>query len=229
MSRLSAPGRVVARCLALALRALAATWRIDDGDVAELERVLDRPGPLLVGFWHGVYFPLIPILRCHAARIFIGEGLRGRWIAALCEAMGFSPVMLPHHDRRGAVARMREALQRDLPCATPLDGPHGPVGEVKPALIQICGEVGAAILPVSLVVAPRLALNWRWDHRIIAMPFARIRIFTGEPVPIPEVATASSQTALARRVAAAVDALPANRLAFEEASERAAGHRPRAE
>jgi lysophospholipid acyltransferase (LPLAT)-like uncharacterized protein len=201
MNRFPSPTRTIGGCLALALRVLASTWRADRDELAELDRALAGRRPLLVGFWHGVYFPLLPLLRGHAGCIFIGEGLHGRLIAAICDSLGFTPVLLPHGDQRRALARMRVALRSDLPCATPLDGPHGPAHRVKPALLEIVSELGGSILPLAVAAHPVLILGWRWDRRILPLPFARIHLAVGEAIPVPGNGTPASRGAMAARIA----------------------------
>jgi hypothetical protein len=172
--------------LAALLRLLAATWRIAP-DSARLPA--EGGTPRLVGFWHGKYFALLALLRGNAGSIWIGAGWRGEVIAAICTAMGYQPILLPHRDRERALECMRAALRRSPLCATALDGPVGPARRVKRSLLRLAADVGAEIVPVTVVAAPRVVLGWRWDRREIPLPLARVRLVIGAPIPIPKGAS----------------------------------------
>jgi len=193
------------RLLAGVLRLLAATWSVTPREGVGLRN--ETGNPLLVGFWHGKYFPLLPLLGGAGGAVLIGEGVRGRMIGAICRSFGSTPVFLPHGDRARAIARIRDAL-RDFPlCATPLDGPRGPARRPKPALIQVASEVGASILPVSVQVTPNWVWRWRWDQREIPLPFASVVLVTGTPIACPLDASGATLEAWGHQVASALDEL----------------------
>lgn len=200
--------RALGRALARLLRGLAATWRIDAGACVG-SSPKDGP-PRLVGFWHGKYFALLALLAGSRGSVLIGSGFRGEVIAAICESLGYTPILLPHRDREGALGQMRAALRGTPLCATALDGPVGPARQVKRSLLRVLAEVGAEVLPVSAVSAPRLVLGWRWDRREIPLPFARVRLAVGEPLSVPKGAADRALEEWRRRLADAVDALEAD-------------------
>jgi lysophospholipid acyltransferase (LPLAT)-like uncharacterized protein len=208
---------VLGRILAALLRRLAATWRIDATASA---RLTGADTPRLVGFWHGKYFALLALLRGVEGSVLIGAGFRGEVIAAICRALGYTPILLPHGDRARALEEIRAALRRNVQCATALDGPTGPARRVKPSLLRLIAEVGAEILPVSVVASPRLVLGWRWDRREIPLPLARVRLAVGEPIAIPRGAAAQELEVWQRRVAERVDELERPGLCAEAAPRR---------
>jgi lysophospholipid acyltransferase (LPLAT)-like uncharacterized protein len=195
---------VLGRILAALLRLLAATWRIDATASA---RLTGADTPRLVGFWHGKYFALLALLRGTTGSVLIGAGFRGEVIAAICETLGYTAVLIDRRDRERAIDQIRAALCANLRCATARDGPVGPAGRVKPSLLRLTAEVGAEILPVSVVASPRLVLCWRWDRREIPLPLARVRLAVGEPIAIPRSASGQELAVWQRRVADRVDEL----------------------
>lgn len=196
-------GSLLARGLSL----LAASWRVEGVDLLRLEIEKWSGTPLFVAFWHGKYLPLLVLLQGTRANILIGEGFRGELIGAICRSFGFSPVLLPHHDKCEAVTRMRAALAGPLPCATPVDGPVGPLRRVKAPLLELATERGATILPVSMSGKPCTVLHWRWDHREIPWPFARVAVRVGDPIQVPVGLPTDERANWCMRVEAALDAL----------------------
>jgi len=201
-SRLAA--RVLGRVLAALLRLLAATWRIDATASA---RVTGADTPRLIGFWHGKYFALLVLLRGIEGCVLIGTGFRGEVIAAICETLGYTAILIDRRDRERAIEQIRAALRRDVQCATALDGPVGPARRVKPSLLRLIAEVGAEVLPVSVVASPRLVLGWRWDRREIPLPLSRVRLAIGKPITIPRGAVGQELEVWQRRVADGIDEL----------------------
>lgn len=197
--------RRLGRVLAALLRVLAATWRIDSAASARL--TVEGGAPTLVGFWHGKYFALLSLLQGTEGLVLIGAGFRGKVIGAICESLGYTPILLPHGAREQALEQMRAALSGTRLCATALDGPVGPARQVKPLLLRLAAEVGAQIVPVSVVAAPRLVLGWRWDRREIPLPLARVRLVVGEEVRIPQGTSDRELEELRRRVAHRLDEL----------------------
>jgi lysophospholipid acyltransferase (LPLAT)-like uncharacterized protein len=197
--------RALGRLLAALLRLLAATWRIDATASARL--TADAGTPRLLGFWHGKYFALLALLRGSEGSVLIGAGFRGEVIAAICEALGYTPVLLPHGNRAQALEEMLAALRIRPLCATALDGPLGPPRHVKPSLLRVAAELGAEILPVSALAAPRWVMSWRWDRREVPPLFARVRLAVGEPIAIPKGASDRELEAWRCRVAQRVDEL----------------------
>lgn len=195
---------MLGRVLAALLRLLAATWRIDATASA---RLTEGDTPRLVGFWHGKYFALLALLRGIEGSILIGAGFRGEVIAAICETLGYTAVLVARRDRERAIEQIGAALGRNARCATALDGPTGPARRVKASLIRLAAEVGAEILPVSAVASPRLVLGWRWDRREIPLPLSRVRLAVGEPVAIPKGASDEALEELGSRLARCLDRL----------------------
>ena len=199
--------RLIGRLLAGALCLLAATWRVEGTEAVRLEMDKWTGTPFLVGFWHGKYVPLFVLLRGTRVNVFVGEGLRGTLIEAICRCFGFSPVLLPHGDRDRATERMRTALAGSLPCATAFDGPRGPARTVKPSLIALASAVGATILPVSMSARPCCVLRWRWDLREIPWPFARVQVRVGGPNQIPVGLSENARAEWSQRVKSALEEL----------------------
>jgi Raf kinase inhibitor-like YbhB/YbcL family protein len=206
--------RALGWVLATLLRLLAATWRSDS--TASQGLVGGSGPPQLVGFWHGKYFALLALLRGTRGRVLIGAGFRGEVIAAICESLGYTPILLPHGDRERALGEMRVALREGPLSATALDGPVGPARHVKPALLRLAADAGVQIRPVSVIAAPRLVLRWRWDRREIPLPLARVRLVVGEPIAIPKGASDRELEEWQREVAHRVDEIerPSHRVRF---------------
>lgn len=197
----------VGRVLTLVLRAVAATWRTTGVERTRAALRVHAGAPLLVAFWHEQYVPLFALMQGTRARVFVGEGFRGRVIATLCERFDFEAIFLPHGDRETALERMRDALTSGVPCAAAIDGPTGPNHRAKFALVRLAIESGAHVLPLAVRMHGSIALPWRWDRRRIPLPFSQIDARVSDAMAPPARSSEAAVAGFAARIGDALDAL----------------------
>jgi lysophospholipid acyltransferase (LPLAT)-like uncharacterized protein len=172
--------------MALYLRAVAATARLD-GSVSRRQAVL--------AFWHEYNLAGTVVamkLRGdlpHAS--FSTRGFRGVVITTLLRGSGDVRVLpLPEEtDRAGAralaIRLARLAAEGRSPVVTP-DGPFGPYRVAKPGALIVARASRLPIVPWRIRVRPSLRLVGRWDRHVVPVPFCRIRVHEGEPIPVGE-------------------------------------------
>ncbi len=84
---------------------------------------------------------------------------------------------------RAALIQMIRAVRSGKSAALTVDGPRGPIYEVKPGAILLAAKSGAAILPFSI----SLDRYWElpsWDRIQIPKPFARAVVVIGGRVVV---------------------------------------------
>jgi len=75
-----------------------------------------------------------------------------------------------------------------------VDGPAGPVFQVKRGCVDIALRTQAPIIPVCFRSARGVTLHWRWDRMRLPVPFDRITVVYGTPI------TGSSESELLENV-----------------------------
>ena len=63
------------------------------------------------------------------------------------------------------------------------DGPRGPRRSIKPGVLAAAQRANVPIVPVRAAVDRAWRLN-SWDKFVIPKPFARVRIFYGQPFTV---------------------------------------------
>ena len=84
---------------------------------------------------------------------------------------------------RRAVDEIADAVRAGASTAVAPDGPHGPVRTLKRGVLHMAVQSGLPVTPVAV----RHRAAWRaptWDRKWIALPFSRITVIVGEPVPV---------------------------------------------
>ena len=162
---------------ALAVRALAWTWRVE-------REPWPVVGPSVVAFWHSELVPMVALHRGRArtgGAALVGMASRsadGEIVAAALRALGYGVVR--GSSSRGGVGALRASLGALAEGGSPalaVDGPRGPAGVAQAGAAALARRAG-----VPLVYGRADAKGWRagsWDRTLVPWPFARVRLTYG--------------------------------------------------
>jgi len=89
---------------------------------------------------------------------------------------------------RGLLA-MGRAMREGFEPALAVDGPTGPLREVKQGIVALAKHEGARIIP-TMASASRAWIIPSWDRTFIPWPFSRAVMMYETPVEVPESTTA---------------------------------------
>lgn len=192
---------------------LGRTWRI-----ATLKATADLPGErVLFSFWHGSQLPLVYTHRQQGYKVLVSRSHDGGILAALLHSMGFGTVR--GSSSRGGAQAVRDlcaALQMQS-CAITPDGPRGPREVPKDGLFTVAERAGVPVKALGAAAWPALRLS-SWDRFIVPLPFCKVAVAEGVPIPpkrlspavlSAEMGRVSSLAALAVSPAAGIQALAA--------------------
>ncbi|MCB9758713.1 MAG: DUF374 domain-containing protein [Alphaproteobacteria bacterium] len=189
---------VLAPLLAVAVRLLAATWRVERVGREAMDAALAR-GPVVFAFLHGDQLALIPLHRDLPAVGMASRSADGEWVAQVIVRLGFG-VVRGSSSRGGAEAFQvcRRVMGEGLSPALAVDGPRGPAGAPKPGAAALAAQEGAPLVWLRAQASPSLRLR-SWDRFCIPLPFARVQVVTGviPPQPDPGPLTEALRAALA--------------------------------
>jgi lysophospholipid acyltransferase (LPLAT)-like uncharacterized protein len=79
---------------------------------------------------------------------------------------------------------MVEGLRKGKDIALAVDGPRGPIYEVKQGITYLAGKLNKPIVPVSTSAKRYWILEKIWDKYMLPMPFTRGVIVYGEPIVV---------------------------------------------
>lgn len=161
------------------LSILGRTWR-----VSRLRPSTGIKGnSILYALWHGEQLPLIFTHRRMGIRILISRSRDGSLISAICEKMGFKTVR--GSSSRGGASAARQlvgTLKKGNAVAITPDGPKGPPEIVKGGVSLIPKRAEVPVVPYGVCAFPAVRLK-SWDRFMIPLPFAKLVISEGKPVP----------------------------------------------
>lgn len=148
--------------------------------------------PVIFAGWHGMTMMGL----CYYSRFYsdhryaalVPADRRGNTLGTWLRLLGMEPCFVDHYSTslsqaRGVVHLVRAVRQGANTFINP-DGPDGPPYVVKPGVVYIAQKTRARLLPGAAFTATKYTLK-RWDRYSVPLPFSRISIVVGEPVPAP--------------------------------------------
>jgi lysophospholipid acyltransferase (LPLAT)-like uncharacterized protein len=140
---------------------------------------------IIYAFWHGRQFLLFYAYRNTGVVIPASESRDGEIQAGIIGRFGLG-VVRGSSKRKGAQALLGlvDALRSGKDIAIAVDGPRGPVYEVKQGITYIAGKLGIPIVPLSVAAKRAWVLEKIWDKYLLPVPFTKCVILYGEPITV---------------------------------------------
>ncbi|MBW2276565.1 MAG: lysophospholipid acyltransferase family protein [Deltaproteobacteria bacterium] len=180
---------------ALLIRLLKLTWRV--------HVVGPRPepigGPHVYCFWHGRQAGLFAYPRSRPTAVLSSLSRDGELQARILARLGLT--VLRGSSSRGGATGLRAlvgAVRDGADAAFAVDGPRGPLHQVKPGAILAAQQSGAALVPITARASRAWVFNKAWDRYLLPKPFARVEIIRAASITVDGVAVDSAREELER-------------------------------
>jgi len=149
------------------------------------ERLQAEGENYLYAFWHGRQFLLLYQHRHSGTVLPSSESRDGEIQTMILKRFGYG-VVRGSSKRKGAQALLGlvENLRAGKNIALAVDGPRGPLHEVKPGLTYLAGKLNKQIVPVVTSAKRFWILEKIWDKYLLPMPFTRGVVLYGEPISV---------------------------------------------
>jgi lysophospholipid acyltransferase (LPLAT)-like uncharacterized protein len=150
---------------------------------------LRRPpgGPFVYAHWHGDELLLLGAVCDQGMAVMASRSRDGELMKRLLERLGYY-VVRGSSSRGGAggLKGLIDALSvgsREASLA--VDGPRGPIYELKPGVLKLAQETGRPIVLGAASASHRFVFKNAWNRCYLPFPFAKCVIVYGDPVTIP--------------------------------------------
>jgi lysophospholipid acyltransferase (LPLAT)-like uncharacterized protein len=188
---------------------LSLTWRIHEfGPLDILDRYVDRKGPAkscIYSHWHGDELVLVGYYSYRKLAVLSSLSKDGTLMARTLQILGYQ-VFRGSSSRGGARALISliKAVRNGSQSAMAVDGPRGPIYEVKHGVVELARKTGKPILPLRTRADRAWRFEKSWNKTYLPKPFARVEVEYGQPVFVGE----SSNEEIALEVKRRMDAIP---------------------
>lgn len=170
-------------------------------------------GPVVYCFWHNRIPIATHFWRRRGIVVMSSQSFDSEYIARFIQRFGYGAARgSSTRGARSALIQMIRAVRAGKSAAFTVDGPRGPIYEVKPGAILLAAKSGAPILPFSI----SLDRYWRlpsWDGIQIPKPFARATVILGKSFRVADSGELEESEKL--------ELLQNSLIALREASDRA--------
>ncbi|MDZ7372908.1 MAG: lysophospholipid acyltransferase family protein [candidate division KSB1 bacterium] len=140
---------------------------------------------LLFALWHGRLLLPMFVHRGEGICAMVSRHRDGEMIARTLHRLGYRTVRgSSSKGGREAFWEMARAMRNGADGVVIPDGPTGPRHKLKPGLLFLAQQTGAAIVPVTYSADRMVQFN-SWDRFTLWLPFARCVLWYGEPRFIP--------------------------------------------
>ncbi len=138
---------------------------------------------VIYAFWHGRQLLLFHSHRNMGVIIPASESRDGDIQAVVLRRFGFE-VVRGSSKRKGdrALLGMVDGLRRGKDIALAVDGPRGPLYEVKQGVAYLAGKLDKPIIPVATSAKGRWILEKIWDKYMLPVPFTKGVVVYGRPI-----------------------------------------------
>lgn len=165
-------------------------------------------GPRVLAFFHGQQMALLPARDTRPYALLVSWSRDGDLQTSVMTGLGLH-VVRGSSSRRGArgLLGLVRQLRLGRSVAVAVDGPRGPSGVARPGAAFAARAAGVPLHPVGSACGRLVVLRSAWDRFEIPMPFTRVVIVVGGP--IPAVLAAERPEVLSRAIEQARDAAEA--------------------
>ncbi|MBN2103977.1 lysophospholipid acyltransferase family protein [bacterium] len=189
------------------LHGLCRTLKIESEGEEAMEKLRKNGQPIVYAFWHGRHFLLVHYMGHRNASVVVSLSRDGSLIANILLKSGFGVVRGSSH--RNPVRALVDAvkqMKQGRHIAFTVDGPKGPVHQVKPGAIYLAKKMTAYIVPISVGFSRCWKLS-SWDRYLIPKPFARAKIIFDTPYLISGDLSESAVASACRELADKLNAI----------------------
>ena len=170
------------------LKLYAKTLRVQYDGVGTIQKYLDNGGRVVIASWHQRFFGgfFLPIIFRQSPCIMISQSRDGDFISNVVQRIGWIPVRgSSSRGGKNALKKMVQGVMQQGIGGHIVDGPEGPPRIIKPGLIALARNSGAAISPGFVSYENAWIFN-SWDRFMVPKPFSRVIFRAGSLILVPE-------------------------------------------
>lgn len=164
---------------------LTRTLRITQVNAEVLKRCQGEGKAIIAAMWHGEQFLVYRLQRRMKVAVMSSLSADGEIQSGILRRFGYE-VVRGSSSRGGARAlvEMLRKIREGYAAFFAVDGPRGPLHDVKPGVIYLAEKTGGAIIPVSARAERYTTLTKSWDKYMLPHPFSRAVIIYGNPLDV---------------------------------------------
>lgn len=162
-----------------------ATWRLRRYEHESLQSALQNQEPLIFAHWHRDELSIVNLVGRYKIATMTSTSKDGQLIDFVIRARGGATSK--GSSTRGAVGALKglvRLVRQGYRASMAVDGPKGPIYQVKPGVFELAKLCRARIVPVGAAANRRFVFEKSWNKARLPYPFAKVRVVFGESFAI---------------------------------------------
>ena len=139
---------------------------------------------VVFAIWHQSSFVLFYVFGFTRAVLLVTAETRGKIIAKCAGWLGFQAIFIPtikeSFDYAASLNLLLRSIKEGNDIVIAVDGPCGPLYNVRPGIFYLSEKAGIPILPVGVKAPFKLTLFWRWDKYFVPLPLSPVQVRLGK-------------------------------------------------
>lgn len=149
-----------------------------------VQKMMATKSSFAIGHWHGDELGILHLLKPYHVACIVSTSKDGDIMNKAIRLLGGETVR--GSSTRGGTQALKGILSLKSKGWRPsvaVDGPKGPIYKVKPGVLQISRLTNLPIVPISFHSSRHFIFKKSWNQSKLPLPFARVTVYWGEPMP----------------------------------------------
>lgn len=169
---------------------LLSSYRITAHHIDPVLKLVDEKHNLVFAAMHGHLAGCMHFIRTyHNLTGIVSQSKDGDIATALFNKLGVTEVVRGSSSKGGkeALIQSLEIMKdKNYHSVVAIDGPKGPILNVKPGAVYIAKQTSKIIVPVVCSCNSFYQFNKSWDKFVLPYPYAKLDIYYGDPYTISD-------------------------------------------
>ena len=141
----------------------------------------------IYAFWHQkIYFPTVSLHHVKKKTTLVSPSRDGEMLESILTKFGYEVIRGSSRDSNvKSLVVMMKALKKGYSLGFAVDGPLGPIFQIKPGIVYMAHKTGAKIVPVGGAFKWKYEFEKAWDKFHLPLPFTKAVLYLGKPIEIP--------------------------------------------
>jgi lysophospholipid acyltransferase (LPLAT)-like uncharacterized protein len=176
-------GRLVTLLVGLLIRSITWSLRIRSEGIEVLDELELSSRTAILAFFHGRQFLQAGFFAGRKIGIMTSLSRDGELQASVITGLGYE-VARGSASRGGArgLIGLRKLMEKGCHVAFAVDGPRGPIHQVKPGAVYLAKKSGAPVVTVAASARPAKVFSRTWDLYLLPWPFGRGAVIMGDAI-----------------------------------------------
>lgn len=166
-------------------RLWTASWRTTVVRSKGLELALREHRPVIFAHWHGDEMVIIPFVPIFKIATMTSTSKDGELVDFVLRKLG--GVTSRGSSTRGGIGALKGLIRYmrsgEHNASMAVDGPKGPLHQVKPGVFELSKLTSSEIVPVGVACHSAKIFEKSWNKARLPWPFAKVVVVFAEPLP----------------------------------------------